>query len=90
MEFVDAGHDLILAADASASDLIREIASECGVDFDEVALYACFAYIFFLSISHNFTLIGGVRLLAPGLDKPSSFCLYPLFVLEHPFDMYKY
>ncbi|XP_009803601.1 dolichyl-diphosphooligosaccharide--protein glycosyltransferase 48 kDa subunit isoform X1 [Nicotiana tabacum] len=35
LEFVDAGHDLILAADASASDLIREIASECGVDFDE-------------------------------------------------------
>ncbi|XP_074590286.1 dolichyl-diphosphooligosaccharide--protein glycosyltransferase 48 kDa subunit [Curcuma longa] len=35
LEFVDAGHDLILAADSSASDLIREIATECGVDFDE-------------------------------------------------------
>ncbi|KAL3538944.1 hypothetical protein ACH5RR_002310 [Cinchona calisaya] len=35
MEFVDAGHDLILAADESASDLIREVAIECGVDFDE-------------------------------------------------------
>lgn len=35
MDFVDAGHDLILAADSSASDLIRGIASECGVDFDE-------------------------------------------------------
>nr|XP_010923440.1 dolichyl-diphosphooligosaccharide--protein glycosyltransferase 48 kDa subunit [Elaeis guineensis] len=35
LEFVDAGHDLILAADSSASDLIRGIATECGVDFDE-------------------------------------------------------
>ncbi|XP_020578404.1 dolichyl-diphosphooligosaccharide--protein glycosyltransferase 48 kDa subunit isoform X2 [Phalaenopsis equestris] len=35
LDFVDAGHDLILAADSSASDLIRAIASECGVDFDE-------------------------------------------------------
>ncbi|KAI3841014.1 hypothetical protein MKX03_018245 [Papaver bracteatum] len=33
--FVDAGHDLILTADSSASDLIRDIATECGVDFDE-------------------------------------------------------
>lgn len=36
LEFVDSGHDLILAADTSASELIREIAVECGVDFDEV------------------------------------------------------
>lgn len=35
MDFVDSGHDLILAADSSASDLIREIAIECGVDFDD-------------------------------------------------------
>ncbi|KAL5754732.1 hypothetical protein ACOSP7_022952 [Xanthoceras sorbifolium] len=35
LDFVDSGHDLILAADASASDLIRNIATECGVDFDE-------------------------------------------------------
>ncbi|XP_078433063.1 dolichyl-diphosphooligosaccharide-protein glycosyltransferase 48kDa subunit family protein [Wolffia australiana] len=35
LDFVDSGHDLILAADSSASDLIREIATECGVDFDE-------------------------------------------------------
>nr|GMD00128.1 dolichyl-diphosphooligosaccharide--protein glycosyltransferase 48 kDa subunit [Ipomoea batatas] len=35
LDFVDSGHDLILAADASASDLIREIVTECGVDFDE-------------------------------------------------------
>lgn len=35
MGFVDSGHDLILAADSSASDLIREIAIECGVDFDD-------------------------------------------------------
>ncbi|KAL5715155.1 Dolichyl-diphosphooligosaccharide--protein glycosyltransferase 48 kDa subunit [Ranunculus cassubicifolius] len=35
LEFVDSGHDLIIAADKSASDLIRDIATECGVDFDE-------------------------------------------------------
>lgn len=37
LDFVDAGHDLILAADSSASDLIREIATECGLDFDEAS-----------------------------------------------------
>lgn len=36
-DFIDSGRDLILAADASASDLIRSIATECGVDFDEDA-----------------------------------------------------
>lgn len=35
LDFVDSGHDLIIAADAAASDLIRDIATECGVDFDE-------------------------------------------------------
>ncbi|PWA43282.1 dolichyl-diphosphooligosaccharide-protein glycosyltransferase 48kDa subunit family protein [Artemisia annua] len=35
LEFVDSGKDLIVAADSSASDLIRNVAAECGVDFDE-------------------------------------------------------
>lgn len=35
LEFVDSGRDLIIAADGNASDLIRDIATECGVDFDE-------------------------------------------------------
>ncbi|GKV26564.1 hypothetical protein SLEP1_g35845 [Rubroshorea leprosula] len=35
LEFVDSGRDLIIAADANASDLIKEVATECGVDFDE-------------------------------------------------------
>ncbi|KAK7257924.1 hypothetical protein RIF29_32254 [Crotalaria pallida] len=35
LNFVDSGHDLIVAADSNASDLIREIATESGVDFDE-------------------------------------------------------
>lgn len=38
LDFVDSGKDLILAADSTASDLIRNIAAECGVDFDEVPL----------------------------------------------------
>ncbi|KAL5562610.1 hypothetical protein UlMin_032357 [Ulmus minor] len=37
LDFVDSGHDLIVAADVNASDLIREIAIESGVDFDEDA-----------------------------------------------------
>lgn len=36
LDFVDSGHDLILAADAHTSDLVRDIATECGIDFDEV------------------------------------------------------
>ncbi|XP_065857635.1 dolichyl-diphosphooligosaccharide--protein glycosyltransferase 48 kDa subunit-like [Euphorbia lathyris] len=35
LNFVDAGHDLIVAADTNPSDLIREIAIENGIDFDE-------------------------------------------------------
>lgn len=38
LDFVDSGHDLIVVADTNASDLIREIATECGVDFDEVCI----------------------------------------------------
>ncbi|PIA52531.1 hypothetical protein AQUCO_01000421v1 [Aquilegia coerulea] len=37
LEFVDSGRDLIIAADSTASDLIRDIATECGVEFDEDA-----------------------------------------------------
>lgn len=39
LDFVDSGHDLILAADSNGSELIRAIATECGVDFDEVGGY---------------------------------------------------
>uniref|UniRef100_A0A2P2M4U8 Dolichyl-diphosphooligosaccharide--protein glycosyltransferase 48 kDa subunit n=1 Tax=Rhizophora mucronata TaxID=61149 RepID=A0A2P2M4U8_RHIMU len=35
LDFVDSGHNLIIAADSSASDLIKSVATECGVDFDE-------------------------------------------------------
>ncbi|XP_024021344.1 dolichyl-diphosphooligosaccharide--protein glycosyltransferase 48 kDa subunit [Morus notabilis] len=35
LDFVDSGRDLIIASDVNASDLVREIAIECGVDFDE-------------------------------------------------------
>jgi oligosaccharyltransferase complex subunit beta len=38
LDFVDSGHDLIVAADSNASDLIREIATESGIDFDEVGI----------------------------------------------------
>lgn len=35
LEFVDSGRDLIVALDVNSSDLIREIATECGVEFDD-------------------------------------------------------
>lgn len=38
VDFVDSGRDLILAADQSASELIKRIAADCGVDFDEVSV----------------------------------------------------
>ena len=34
LDFVDAGHDLLLAADSNASDELRELAADLGVDFD--------------------------------------------------------
>eukprot|EP00897_Mesotaenium_endlicherianum_P009771 jgi/Mesen1/8822/ME000053S08219 len=37
IDFIDTGHDLILAAAPSVSDIIRDIATECGVDLDETA-----------------------------------------------------
>jgi len=52
LDFVDSGHDLIVAADSNASDLIREIATECGVDFDEVLAinFILLAELFFVHI----------------------------------------
>ncbi|KAL3159401.1 hypothetical protein ABBQ38_009831 [Trebouxia sp. C0009 RCD-2024] len=34
LEFVDAGHDLLLAVESNASDELRELAADLGVDFD--------------------------------------------------------
>ena len=34
LDFVDAGHDLLLAVDSNASDELRELATDLGVDFD--------------------------------------------------------
>ncbi|KAF1899073.1 hypothetical protein Lal_00019194 [Lupinus albus] len=51
LDFVDSGHDLIVAADSNASDLIREIATESGVDFDEVLT------VKLISILVHFTLV---------------------------------
>ena len=41
LDFVDSVHDLIIVADSNASDLIREIATESGVDFDELCISIC-------------------------------------------------
>lgn len=34
LDFVDAGHDLILAVDSAVSDELRNLASDLGVDFE--------------------------------------------------------
>lgn len=34
LDFVDTGHDLLLAIDSNASDELRELAADLGVDFD--------------------------------------------------------
>ncbi|CAK9225976.1 unnamed protein product [Sphagnum troendelagicum] len=35
LDFVDSGHDLILAAGTKTSNFVRDIATECGADFEE-------------------------------------------------------
>ncbi|MCO5566336.1 hypothetical protein L7F22_020013 [Adiantum nelumboides] len=35
IDFVDSGRDLILAGDVGMSDVIRDIANECGIEFEE-------------------------------------------------------
>jgi len=35
VEFIDDGHNVLLAADTGASNIIRDIAEECGVEFAE-------------------------------------------------------
>lgn len=65
LDFVDSGHDLIITTDASASGLIRSIATDCGVDFDEVSM-ECMNEVFrgcvlfslrlYLFLSSNFAL----------------------------------
>lgn len=32
LSYVDAGHNLVVAAEAGCSDLTREVISECGID----------------------------------------------------------
>jgi len=39
VEFIDRGGNLLVATDSSIGDPIREIASECGVEFDEDGTY---------------------------------------------------
>eukprot|EP01121_Diplochlamys_sp_Union-15-3_P003498 TRINITY_DN1339_c0_g1_i3.p1 TRINITY_DN1339_c0_g1~~TRINITY_DN1339_c0_g1_i3.p1 ORF type:complete len:435 (-),score=81.64 TRINITY_DN1339_c0_g1_i3:60-1364(-) len=35
LDFIDDGHNVLLAGDVGVSEVIREIASECGVQFDD-------------------------------------------------------
>jgi oligosaccharyltransferase complex subunit beta len=35
LDFIDEGHNVLIAGDSTVSDPVREIAEECGVDFDE-------------------------------------------------------
>lgn len=58
LDFVDSGHDLILAANVNASDFIRNIASECGVDFEDVSESALYmikevTFLFFFRVNSS-------------------------------------
>lgn len=55
MEFVDSGHDLIVAADSNASDFIRNIAAESGVDFDEVRTVYVISFFCFETLKIKFS-----------------------------------
>jgi len=39
LNFIDDGHNVILAADSTASDLVRELALECGVELGDEGYY---------------------------------------------------
>lgn len=39
LEFVDEGHDVLIAADSDASFQVREIASACGIELDDEGAY---------------------------------------------------
>lgn len=57
LDFVDSGHDLILAANVNASNFIRNVASECGADFVDVSIPQAFFHsnnIGFNFIKDNF------------------------------------
>jgi len=43
LNFIDGGGNVLVAADSSIGDPIRELAAECGVEFDEVSrvIYTC-------------------------------------------------
>ena len=35
LDFIDDGHNVIIGADSSVASTTRDVASECGVEFDE-------------------------------------------------------
>ncbi|XP_041010538.1 dolichyl-diphosphooligosaccharide--protein glycosyltransferase 48 kDa subunit-like [Juglans microcarpa x Juglans regia] len=76
LDFVDSGHDLILAADNNASDLIREIATECGVDFDE-------APVLFQGIGHTLSPANSLVLKVLSAS-PSAYSANPNSKLSNP------
>ena len=55
LDFVDFGHDLIIVADSSSFNLMKSLAIECEVDFDEVGvefmmhwMFLSFYFIYFV------------------------------------------
>lgn len=35
IQFIDSGRNVLVAADTNVTDTIRELANECGLDFDD-------------------------------------------------------
>ncbi|CAM6085013.1 unnamed protein product [Calypogeia fissa] len=69
LAFVDSGHDLVLAADTHTSDLVRDIATECGIDFDDEADSVVIDHINFAvdSGDDHTVVVGGDLIDAPVL-----------------------
>ncbi|KAK8668762.1 hypothetical protein V6N13_106208 [Hibiscus sabdariffa] len=87
INFVDSGHDLIIAADVNASDLIREVATECGVDFDEdplaMEVKKITAPVLFQGIGHSLNPVNSLVLkVLPA--SPSAYSANPKAKLSTP------
>ncbi|KAI7755598.1 hypothetical protein M8C21_029304 [Ambrosia artemisiifolia] len=85
LEFVDSGKDLIVAADAGASDLIRSVAAECGVDFDEDP--SAVAPVLFKGIGHSLNPANSLVLKVLSAS-PSAYSANPKSKLSTPPALY--
>ncbi|KAI7988784.1 Dolichyl-diphosphooligosaccharide--protein glycosyltransferase 48 kDa subunit [Camellia lanceoleosa] len=92
MDFVNAGHDLIMGADSSVSNLIQEIATECRIDFDEDPKAMVIDHISYAvsDTDGDLTLIASdefihfeVLLGSKKIEAPTGYGAFPLSIVEY-------